>query len=66
MTRRDHETYLGDGVYYSFDGYQHWLQASDGVSIQHAIALEPEVLQRLVAHVKQVYKAEHAQKKLQR
>jgi sulfur transfer complex TusBCD TusB component (DsrH family) len=41
----EHETYLGDGVYASFDGYQIWL------AINHhenkVVALEPSVLARL-------------------
>lgn len=37
-------TYLGDGVYASFDGYQVWLQTLEG----HLIAVEPDVLQALV------------------
>lgn len=47
----DKETYLGDGVYASFDGYQIWLRAErDG--IQHRIAIESEVYDSLVAYVK--------------
>lgn len=43
------ETYLGDGVYASFDDYQIWLRTmrDDG---QHAIALEPAVLGALMAY----------------
>lgn len=39
----DNKTYLGDGVYASFDGYQVWIWTSNG-----RIALEPETLQSLV------------------
>jgi hypothetical protein len=39
----DKETYLGDGVYASFDGYQVWLRVDDG----SRIALEPEVMANL-------------------
>jgi len=35
--------YLGDGLYASFDGYQVWLETSDGVSITNSVALEPSV-----------------------
>jgi hypothetical protein len=48
---RDKETYIGDGVYVRFDGWQIWLRAprEDG---DHEIALEPEAyrtLQRWIA-----------------
>jgi hypothetical protein len=50
------ETYLGDAVFASFDGYQVWLRTSDGNNNQ--IALEPPVLAALFAYVddiKRVY-----------
>jgi hypothetical protein len=37
-------TYLGDGLLASFDGYQFWLRASDGIRITNEVALEPSVL----------------------
>ena len=37
-------TYLGDGVYASFDGYQIWLKSWNG----NEIALEPAVFSSLV------------------
>lgn len=40
-------TYLGDGVYARFDGYQTWIFTSNGVTISEPIALEPEVLKAL-------------------
>jgi hypothetical protein len=48
------ETYLGDGVYASFDGYQFWLKTSDGVTITNEIALDTHVFAALVAYVKEV------------
>ncbi len=36
------ETYLGDAVYASFDGYRIWLRTGDGGN--QRIALEPAVL----------------------
>jgi hypothetical protein len=39
------ETYLGDGVYASFDGYQIWLAANHHEN--KVLALEPEVFARL-------------------
>jgi hypothetical protein len=41
--------YLGDGVYASFDGYQIWLKAERDGSM-HEIAIEPEVLARLLQY----------------
>lgn len=38
----ENETYLGDAVYASFDGYQIWLRTGDGNN--QRIALEPAVL----------------------
>jgi hypothetical protein len=43
---RDPETYLGDAVYASFDGYQIKLRTGDGTA--QVIYLEPEVLDALV------------------
>lgn len=47
------ETYIGDGVYASFDGYQVWLRTprEDG---NHEIALEPPVLAALNAFVARI------------
>ena len=43
------ESYLGDAVYASFDGYQISLRTGDGNN--QRIALEPEVYQALVRYV---------------
>lgn len=43
------ETYIGDGVYACHDGYQVWITTGDGSSI----ALEPSVLDSLIAYVAQ-------------
>lgn len=46
----DDETYLGDGVYASFDGYQVWLRAErDGM--HHRIAIEDEVWVALKSYI---------------
>jgi hypothetical protein len=47
----EHERYLGDGVYASFDGYQIWLDTR-GQHPKNSIALEPSVLQALEEYVK--------------
>ena len=40
-------SYLGDGVYATFDGYQVWVHTSDGLRITNSIALEPKVFKAL-------------------
>lgn len=51
------ETYLGDGVYASFDGYQVWLRT--GEDHDNRIALEPEVLGALEAYVARLRNRQH-------
>jgi len=41
----EHEAYLGDGVYASFDGYQIWLAVNHHEN--KVVALEPGVFARL-------------------
>lgn len=48
-TMGEHQTYLGDGVYASFDGYQIWLAANHHEN--KVVALEPSVLDRLYKYV---------------
>jgi hypothetical protein len=48
-TIRGTNTYLGDGVYASFDGYQIWLR-TPRENCWHEIALEPPVLEALDAY----------------
>lgn len=43
------ETYLGDGVYASFDGYQIWLAVNQ--ESNHVVALDPNVFDRLCQYV---------------
>jgi len=45
----EHQTYLGDGVYVSFDGYQIWLAVNHHEN--KVVALEPSVLDRLYKYV---------------
>lgn len=44
--------YLGDGVYAAFDGYNVWL-TTPRQNGTHEIALEPEVLDKLLRYVRQ-------------
>ena len=43
----NNETYLGDGVYASFDGWHAWLRTRREGG-DHVIALEPKVYQALL------------------
>ena len=51
----EHSEYLGDGVYASFDGYQMWLAANDHKN--KVVALEPDVLSRLLEYHSRLVKA---------
>ena len=55
----ENETYLGDAVYASFDGYQIWLRTGDGNN--QRIALEPAVLCALGGHMIRPGTAVHIQ-----
>jgi hypothetical protein len=46
------ETYIGDGVYASFDGHQIWLRTGDGNN--QRIALESETFANLLAYKKRL------------
>jgi hypothetical protein len=46
------DTYLGDGVYASTDGFQLWLAANHPDN--KVIALEPDVFQRLLDYVERL------------
>lgn len=50
--RADFQSYLGDGVYASFDGYQIWLAANHHEN--RVIALDPDVQRNLVAYIAQL------------
>ena len=51
------QTYLGDGVYASFDGYQIWLRVDREFGHVEQIALEPDVIIQLTAYADKVYNA---------
>lgn len=51
MTKDDDVTYLGDGVYARFDGFQIWVAANHPES-EKKVALEPDVLRGLVAYAR--------------
>lgn len=53
----DDETYLGDGLYASFDGFMIRLRAPRG-PVDHEVYLEPEVLKTLMGFAKDIYKEE--------
>lgn len=48
----ENETYLGDAVFASYDGYHVWLRTGD--CNEQRIALEPSVLAALVAFAAKV------------
>jgi hypothetical protein len=48
-----HDAYLGDGVYASFDGYQIWLAVNHHENKQ--VALEPQVLGALLEYAELRY-----------
>lgn len=60
------ETYLGDGVYAEFDGYQIWIYTSNGIERSPKIALEPSTFVSLVEYHKSCYKNGEADANTQR
>lgn len=53
MSNPHHETYLGDGLYAWFDGYQVWLRAPREGG-DHVVALEPETLEAFEQFVRKL------------
>ena len=51
----DHETYIGDGLYASFDGWQIKLRAPQSHGDQ-IVFLEPTVLRNLMGFAKDIFK----------
>ena len=51
---QEKETYLGDGLYASFDGYQIRLRAP-GSLMDSSVYLEPEVYSSLIEYAKTVW-----------
>lgn len=50
----DNETYLGDGLYASHDGWQFKLRAPQDAGGDHYVYLEPAVLAAFQRYIKQV------------
>lgn len=48
------DTYLGDGLYASFDGYQIKLYASNGMETTDTVYLDGDVLVRFLQYVEAV------------
>jgi hypothetical protein len=46
-------TYLGDGVYTSYDDFGIWLETSNGVTVTNAVYLEMPVLASLLEYIKE-------------
>lgn len=51
---RDTLSYIGDGVYTWFDGYQVWV-AADRYGVWHYVALERETMAQLIRYARQHY-----------
>ena len=49
---RPNETYIGDGLYASFDGFSIWLRAPRELG-DHVVALEPQVWRELQKFVEE-------------
>lgn len=47
------KTYIGDGVYLDFDGYQFVMTTENGIEVTNTIYLEPEVAIALIECMKQ-------------
>jgi len=54
MAEQINSTYLGDGVYASFDGYHVNLAVNHHEN--HAVALEPDVIKNLEEYFKKIRK----------
>jgi hypothetical protein len=50
MSEHHRKTYLGDGLYASFDGYQIVVTAENGISIQNTVYLDSSVFAALVRY----------------
>lgn len=49
----EQQTYLGDGVYASFDGYQIWLAVNHHTN--NVVAIEPSVMESLMHYAAKVW-----------
>ena len=56
MNEVDNETYIGDGVYASFDGYQICLRTEREPGNWHEIYLDPQTYSALTVFRDQFYK----------
>lgn len=52
MILKNHETYLGDGLYARFDGFTIWLRAPRETG-DHIVALEPQIWAALLRFMQQ-------------
>lgn len=49
------KTYLGDGLYANFDGYQLVLTAEDGIRAHDTVYLEPSVYFALTQYAERIW-----------
>lgn len=54
--RKQQQTYLGDGVYASYDGYQIWLAVNHEDNI--VVAIDPRVMYMLVQFARRIWDAD--------
>jgi len=50
------KTYLGDGVYALYDGYQITLTTEDGINVTNTIFLDPHVVEALLLYISRLGK----------
>ena len=58
--QKENDTYLGDGLYAAFDGWQIELYSSNGQEKTNQVYLEPEVLVAFWKYVKKLGKQSNA------
>jgi len=54
MSNRSTPTYLGDGLYVAYDGWQVELFCHNGIERTNAVYLEPDVLARFLEYAKAI------------
>lgn len=52
MANEQDKTYIGDGVYVEFDGYQLIVTTENGISVTNLIVIEPQIWSSLQHYVK--------------
>lgn len=58
MLTEKKKTYIGDGLYASFDGDMICITAENGMQVLNEIFLEPQVLESLLKYIEIIYNLE--------